>query len=155
MPKLKNQITLTSEQRAQLLQISTRGEHKSQTVLNALILLNSDQGPHQEGRSLTIHEIAEVLPVSTRKVDRVKKRFCEKSLAETLERRKPQRVYQRKADGDFEAQLVALSCSQAPEGHSRWSLRLLSEKMVELGYVDSVSYETVRSVLKKRNKTLA
>jgi hypothetical protein len=67
---------------------------------------------------------------------------------------KGQRIYKRKADGDFEAHLVALSCSKAPEGYERWSLRLLADKIVELEYIDSVSYETVRRVLKKRNKTL-
>ncbi len=67
---------------------------------------------------------------------------------------KGKRVYDRKADGDFEAHLVALSCSEPPHGFTRWSLRLLADRVVELGYVQSVSYETVRKVLKKRNQTL-
>ena len=67
---------------------------------------------------------------------------------------KGERVYKKKADGDFEAHLVALSCSEPPEGFCRWSLRLLADKVVELNYIDNVSYETVRRVLKKRNKTL-
>ena len=61
----------------------------------------------------------------------------------------------KKTDGEFEAHLVALSCSEPPEGFARWSLRLLSDKVVELNYIDSISHETIRSILKKRNQTLA
>lgn len=154
MPRNKYKVTLSAKERIELFKVTTRGQHKSQTVLNALILLNIDQGPHQD-RSFTNQEIVEILPVSMRKIDRVKKRFCERNLAETLDRKKPNRKYRRKTDGDFEAHLIALSCSKAPEGYSRWSLRLLADQVVELNYVDSISYETVRSILKKRNKTLA
>ena len=82
---------------------------------------------------------------------RVKQRFVDDGLEIALNGRKGQRVYEKKADGEFEAHLVALSCSQPPPGHERWSLRLLADKVVELQYVDSVSYETVRRVLKKTN----
>lgn len=68
-----------------------------------------------------------------------------------LERKPTSREYERKADGDLEARLVALSCSEPPEGHARWSLRLLADKLVELEIVDSISHETVRTVLKKTN----
>jgi hypothetical protein len=68
--------------------------------------------------------------------------------------RKGERVYERKADGDFEAHIVALRCTDPPEGYARWSLRLLADRAVELKYIDGVSYETVRRLLKKRNKTL-
>ena len=89
-----------------------------------------------------------------RKIDRVKKRFVEEGLEAVLTRRKGNRVYEKKADGEFEAHLIALSCGDPPEGFARWSLRLLADKAVELRYIDSISYETVRRVLKKRNKTL-
>ena len=79
----------------------------------------------------------------------------EEGLEVALHGRKGQRVYEKKADGDFEAHLVALSCSQPPEGFSQWSLRLLADRVVELNYIDSISYETVRRVLKKkRNQAL-
>jgi transposase len=117
-------------------------------VLNALILLASDEGPFQERRATGQH-LAELLPVSEKKIERVKRRFVEEGLDVALEKRKPDRQYEKKADGDFEAHLVALSCSKPPPGHARWSLRLLADKMVELKYVDSISYETVRRVLKK------
>ena len=84
-----------------------------------------------------------------RKLDRTKKRFVEEGLEAALGRRKSARRYKRKADGEFEARVVALSCSQPPEGHAQWSLRLLADRAVELDYIDNVSYETVRRVLKK------
>ena len=87
--------------------------------------------------------------ISMKKIDRVKKRFVEEGFEFALGKRKADRVYQKKADGDFEAHLVALSCSDPPEGFSRWSLRLLADKVVELNYIDSISYEAVRRILKK------
>jgi len=72
-----------------------------------------------------------------------------------LDGKKSERVYAKKVDGDFEAHLVALSCTEPPEGYARWSLRLLADKAVELGYIDSISYEAVRGILKKRAQTLA
>lgn len=84
-----------------------------------------------------------------RKVDRVKRRFVENGLEVALDKRKADRQHLKKADGEFEAHLLALSCGKPPQGRARWSLRLLADKMVELEYVDSISYETVRRVLKK------
>jgi len=95
-----------------------------------------------------------VLNTSMRKIDRVKKRFVVDGLDIALHGRKGSRVYDKKADGDFEAHLVALSCSDPPEGFSRWTLRLLAEKVVELDYIDNISHETVRRVLKKTNLSL-
>jgi hypothetical protein len=131
-----------------LQQIATRGRHSSQKVLNALILLKCDEGQFQD-RKLTNQEIADVLPVSMKKIDRIKKRFVEQGLEAALDKQKADRTYARKADGDFEAHLIALSCGKPPPGHARWSLRLLADKMVELRYTDSISHETVRRVLKK------
>jgi hypothetical protein len=148
MPRIRYKVTLTQEEREQLHQMTTRGRHNSQSVLNALILLSCDEGSSQAQR-LTTDEIVRVLPVSQRKVERVKRRFVEQGLELALNKRPARRQYTRKADGDFEAHLVALSCSEPPKGHARWSLRLLADRMVELEYVDSVSYETVRRVLKK------
>ena len=93
---------------------------------------------------------AEILRISARKVDRVKKRFVEEGMEAAVGGRQGRRSsYVRKADGEFEARLVALSCAEPPEGHSQWSLRLLADRVVELGHIDSVSHETVRRVLKK------
>ena len=144
----KFKVTLEQQERDSLVAITQKGNHQSRKVLNALILLNCDQGQFQD-RCLRNEDVAAVLKISLRKIDRVKKRFVEEGLDVALHGRKGQRVYEKKADGDFEAHLVALSCSQPPEGFSQWSLRLLADRVVELNYIDSISYETVRRVLKK------
>ena len=141
-------VTLQLDERSALEAIVQKGSHASRTVVNALILLNCDAGEFQPHR-MRNEDVAAVLNISMRKIDRVKKRFVEEGLEAALERRPSPRVYQRKADGDFEAHLVALSCGPPPEGFSRWSLRLLADRMVELEYVDAISHETVRKVLKK------
>jgi hypothetical protein len=97
----------------------------------------------------TNEEISRVLNISMRKIDRVKKRFVEEGLEVALNGKESERVYSKKVDGDLEAHLVALSCSEPPEGFARWSLRLLADKVVELGYIEYISHETVRRTLKK------
>jgi len=149
----KYKVTLTAEERSELEGIISKGTHRSQKVLNALILLNCDEGEYQEDRSIN-EDISSVLKVSMRKIDRIKKRFVEEGLDTALNGRTGNRIYTRKADGDFEAHLIALSCSEPPEGYARWSLRLLADRVVELNYIDNISHETVRQVLKKRNKTM-
>ena len=125
-------------------------EYLPQKVLNALILLNCDeQAPTR--RTLKDQQIADVLNISAMKLHRVKQRFVDEGLEVALNGHKGIRTYEKKADGEFEAHLVALSCSAPPPGHARWSLRLLADKVVELQYIDSVSYETIRRVLKKTN----
>ena len=146
-------VTLTEEERAELKKISSKGKHRSQKVLNSLILLGCDEGEYQEKRS-TNEEISRVLKTSMRKIDRVKKRFVMDGLDIALNGRKGSRVYTRKTDGDFEAHLVALSCSKPPKGFTRWSLRLLADKVVELDYIDSISHESIRRILKKTNSSL-
>ena len=146
----KYKVTLTEEERSELKEIATKGTHRTQKVLNALILLNCDEGEYQEARSIN-EVVSSVLQVSMKKIDRVKKRFVEEGFDIALNGHKGERVYAKKADGDFEAHLVALSCSGPPEGFARWSLRLLADRVVELNYIDSISHETVRQVLKKRN----
>ncbi len=141
-------MTLTQEERKELDALSSKGKHAAQTMLNSLILLACDEGEYQTERSIN-ETISRVLNVSMKTIDRVKKRFVEEGFDMALTGKPSTRVYRRKADGDLEAHLVALSCSAAPEGHQRWTLRLLADKAVELDYVDSISYETVRRVLKK------
>lgn len=84
-------------------------------------------------------------------IDRVKQRFVEEGFDACLGRKAPIKAKERKADGEVEAHLIALSCSKAPKGFTRWSLRMLADKMVELNYIDSISHETIRQVLKKTN----
>lgn len=144
----KYKVTLTEEERQELDALSSKGKHAAQTVLNALILLACDEGKFQKERSIN-EDIARVLNVSMKTIDRVKKRFVEEGLNMALTGKPSTRVYSRKVDGDLEAHLVALSCSEPPEGHLHWTLRLLADKAVELNYVENISYETVRRTLKK------
>ena len=149
---IKYKVTLTKEEREELKSITNKGRHTSQKFRNAYVLLNCDEGEYSE--KATNSEISKILKVGMRTIDRIKKRFVEEGFDAILERKPTSREYEKKADGDFEARLVALSCSEPPKGFSRWSLRLLADKIVELQVVDSVSHETVRTVLKKRLKTL-
>ena len=149
----KYTITLTQDERKYLKGIKFKGKHKSQKVINALILLGCDTGEFQEKRS-TNEEISRMLKIGMRKIDRVKKRFIEEGMDITLNGKKGSRIYAKKADGDFEAHLVTLSCSDPPKGFSRWSLRLLADKVVELEYIDQISHETIRQVLKKTKLNL-
>lgn len=149
---IKYKVTLSKEERSELMSILNKGYHTSQKFRSAYILLNCDEGKYSE--KVTNKEISKVLKVGMRTIDRVKSRFVEEGLEVALERKPTTREYERKADGDLEAHLIALCCSEPPPGYVRWTLRLLSEKMVELSYVDSISHETIRRVLKKTNYDL-
>ena len=146
-------VTLTKDERETLTALTSKGKHKSQKILNALILLGCDEGGYQIKRS-TNDEIARILNISMKKIDRVKKRFVMESIDVALNGKKKNRIYDKKTDGDFEAHLVAISCSEPPEGFARWSLRLLADKVVELNYIDSISHESVRRILKKTKSNL-
>ena len=146
---IKYKVTLTQEERDELMSITKGGTHTSKKVIHSLILLNCDEGEFSD--KVNNEDVAKVLKIGPRTIDRLKKKFVEEGFDAVLENSPTTRVYDRIADGDVEAHLVALSCSEAPEGFSKWSLRLLADKMVELKYVDDISYETVRRVLKKTN----
>ena len=142
-------VTLTKQEREQLEQIVHKGTHKSQKVKKALILLNCDEGDF--GDKSKNMEISKILKVGLRTIDRAKKLFVEEGLDVVLNGKPSNRIPSKKLDGDGEAHLIALSCGDPPAGFANWSLRLLAQQMVELKYVDSISYETVRQTLKKIN----
>ncbi|MCW5234186.1 IS630 family transposase [Verminephrobacter eiseniae] len=142
-------VTLDAEERQQLEGLISKGTHAVAKVRNALILLNCDTSQGLTGRRSS-EEIAAVLHISARKVDRIKQRFVTEGFEAALERKATSRGYESKMDGDLEAHLVAMSCSQPPQGRTCWTLRLLADKAVELNYVEAISYETVRRALKKR-----
>lgn len=142
-------IKLTKSEVDELMAIINKGSHTSQTFRTAYILLNCDEGRFAE--KVTNEQISKVLKVGMRTIDRVKKKFIEEGFEAILERRPTSRVYETKSDGDVEAKLVTLCCSEPPKGFAKWSLRLLADKMVELKYVESISHVTVRSILKKTN----
>ncbi len=146
-------VTLTEEERKDLEAISTKGKRAARTVLYARALLLLDAGEH--GVKWVVAQVAEALGTTTRSLEHLKKRFVEEGLPVAIERKKrltPAREIQ--FGGDFEAHLLALACSEAPEGRKRWTMRLLAEKMVELEMVPSVSPMTVCNTLKKMNLSL-
>ena len=149
---IRYKVTLTKEERDQLLSIIHTGNHNSQTYRNAYILINTDRG--EFSKRVTNIEISKILKVGMRTIDRVKKRFVEEGFEACLKRKPTIRIYDKKVDGDAEAHLISIACSEPPKGFSKWSLRLLADKMVTLNYIESISHETVRTVLKKRVKTL-
>lgn len=142
-------VKLTKTEVEELKNIISKGSHTSQTFRVAYILLNCDEGNFSD--KVTNEQISKVLKVGMRTIDRVKKRFIDEGLEAVLERRPSSRVYDKKMDGDVEAKLITLCCSDPPSGYSKWSLRLLADKMVELKYVETISHVTVGNILKKTN----
>jgi transposase len=141
-------ITLEAEERESLEQLLSKGKADVRRLKHAQILLLSDES--QRGRAWKVARIAEAVDCGTATVERVRRRFVEEGLELALSPyRSPRREYRPKLDGDQEARLITLACSQPPDGRARWTLRLLADAMVELELVDSVSYETVRQTLKK------
>ncbi len=145
-------IKLTKSEVEELHAIINKGSHTSQTFRTAYILLNCDAGKYSD--KVTNEQISKVLKVGMRTIDRVKKKFMEEGFEAVLERSPTTRIYESKSDGDMEAKLVTLCCSEPPKGYAKWSLRLLADKMIELKFVESISHVTVRSVLKKTNLNL-
>jgi hypothetical protein len=144
--KKKYVVELTKAERERLGKLVSSGTAPARMLNRARVLLKADaHGPDR----WTDERIAEALDTSVATVGRVRKRFFRQGLDAALERSVPDRVYERSLDGRAEAQLIALACSEAPEGRDRWSMRLLADKAVELGIVESVSHETVRKALKK------
>ena len=148
----KHRVTLTESEVKFLESITRKGKRSALIIRNAYILLNCNEG--YKGRKQKDEDISKLLGVTVRTLENSRKKFVLNGFEVALYGKKSERIYLRKVDGDTEAHLVALSCSEPPKGYARWSLRLLSNKMVELKYADSISYETVRTVLKKRIKTV-
>lgn len=146
-------VTLTKEERQELEAISTKGKRAARTVLYARALLLLDAG--EQGPKWIVEKVAEAVGTTTRSLEHLKKRFVEEGLSVAIERKErltpPREIL---FGGEFEAQLIALACTEAPEGRSRWTVRLLAEKMVELNIVPSVSPMTVCNTLKKMNLSL-
>jgi transposase len=145
--RLKYTVALTAEDRLALGQLIASGVAPARVVTHARILLKADEGP--EGPRWTNAAILEALDVHETTISRVRKRFAEEGLEAALYRREQKKRKAPRLDGRQEAYLLALACSPAPAGQGRWSLRLLADQMVELGYVESVSHETVRQTLKR------
>jgi transposase len=145
-------VTLTESEREDLRKLVSVGKAAAQKLVRARILLLADQSAC--GSSKSDPEIVESLGCGRASVERIRKRFVEEGLDAVLNPAPSQRVFERKMDGKAEAHLIALACGTPPEGRSRWTLRLLSDQMVALEHVESVSFETVRRVLKKTSLSL-
>lgn len=144
-------VRLTEEERGGLEDLTRRGRVAAATVKHAWILLKADEGPG--GPGWPDKRIREAYGVSWSTIARVRQTLVEQGLKAALSRKKAERPSTVKVDGEMEARLIALTCSEPPEGQVRWTLRLLAGRMVELEYVDELSYETVRRVLKKTNSS--
>lgn len=146
----KYSVQLDAEQRQMLESLLSGGKEAARSQTHARILLKADQG--SLGPGWTDEQIVEALAVGRATVERVRKRFVDRGLLDALVRRpQPERPEQRKMDGDLEAHLVTLACSQAEGGRTRWTMRLLADQLVQLGYVDQISHQTVWVTLKKMN----
>jgi transposase len=140
MPRKKYVVDLTPGERTTLEQLLQRGKSSARKLTRARILLQADDG-------LTDEEIAPALEVGVATVERTRQRFVEANLEALNEHPRP--GGQRKLNGKQEAHLIAVACTPAPGGQARWTLQLLAERVVELGFVESIARETVRQVLKK------
>jgi len=142
-------VDLTEEERKRLQRLIRTGKHSARRIRWAHALLKANAG-------WTDERISEALEISIPTAQRIRQRFVEEGMDVALGVRSHRpRPYARKLDGKQEARLIALACSKAPEGRTRWTLRLLAGRMVQLAYVESVSHETIRQVLKKRDQALA
>lgn len=142
-------VTLTNDERNHLKSLVSVGTAAARKITRARILLLADEDSEAGRKSDS--EIQQALSCGRATVERVRKQFVEEGLEATLKRKPTVRTYENRIDGEAEAHLVAMTCGSPPEGRSRWTLRLLAERMVGLGYIDSVSHETVRMTLKKMN----
>ena len=145
-------VTLTDEERQDLQKMVSVGKGAARKLMRARVLLVADQG--EGGPAKSDPEIMEALSCGRATIERVRKQFVEEGLEAVLQPKPSNRVYERKMDGRTEAHLIALACGAPPEGRARWTLRLLGDRMVGLGYVESLSHETVRRTLKKTNLSL-
>jgi len=141
------QVTLTEDERIELNCLVSAGTAAARKITRARILLLADEASEETGKSDP--EIVDALGCGRATVERVRKQFVEEGPEATLQRKPTLRTYENRIDGEAEAHLVAMTCGSPPEGRSRWTLRLLADRMVALGHIDSVSHETIRMTLKK------
>lgn len=140
-------VVLSEDQRAELRGLVGSGVAPARMLTRARILLKADHGDGGPGWSDAA--IVAALDVNASTVLRVRRQFAAEGLTSTLERKRPDRVYERALDGEQEARLIAVACSETPEGADHWSLRLLADELVRLEVVETISHETVRQTLKK------
>ena len=152
MPSIKYVIELSNQEKVRLMEIVKKGNSPARTILRANILLASDK---QSDKYMTVSEIANAYRTTPTTVQTVRASYCKKGLEATITRKKRETPpIPAKVTGEVEAHIIALACGQPPEGYSKWTLRLLANKTVELGYIESISHVTVSNILKKTNLSL-
>ena len=152
MPSIKYVIELSNQEKVRLMEIVKKGNSPARTILRANILLASDK---QSDKYMTVSEIANAYRTTPTTVQTVRASYCKKGLEATITRKKRETPpIPAKVTGEVEAHIIALACGQPPEGYSKWTLRLLANKTVELGYIESISHVTVSTILKKMNLSL-
>lgn len=149
MARKKYQVRLTPEERLSLINLVSKGKASAKAIMHANVLLSADEnnpsGPKKDA------EIAKLFHVHSQTVFAIRKQYFENGLAAAITRKKRETPpVKPKITGDVEAKIIALSCTTPPDGQTRWTLRLLANKAVELQYIDSISYESVGTLLKKR-----
>lgn len=144
---IKHRVTLTKTERTELEVLITKGKTQGYRIRHAQILLAVDDIP--ENREWTDKKIASAYRTTEKSVGNLRRRFVENGFESALERQKRETPPKIKIDGEIEAKIVALTCSDAPEGYSQWTLRLLADKVVELGIMESVSHTAIADCLKK------
>lgn len=152
MPAKLYRVKLTDEERAELTAIVNKGKGAARRITRARILLLAYENRSDGG--LKDANIVKALGVHQRTVERIREKCVELGIEAALNHARPQKKKEKILDGEAEARLVQLACSEAPNGHERWSLRLLADKLIELEIVEKVSREIVRTTLKKMNLSL-
>jgi transposase len=146
----KNSIELSKEQREGLEHLVSKGKASARKIKHAEVLLKIDS--NEKGPNWSDEQVKAAFGVGETTIWRIRRRFLEQGLEDALNRRRqPERPEKRKLDGEQEAHLIALTCSPAPEGYKRWTMRLLADKLVELGYFEEIDHKTVWVALKKTN----
>lgn len=152
MPKVRYHVRLSEDERKTLLKFVSKGSASAKSIMHANVLLAADE--NIVGGRKSEAEIAELFHIHPQTVHTIRKQYSEKGLSTALGRKKRKTPpVEPKITGEVEAKIIALSCSSPPTGRSRWSLRLLADKAVELQYIDSISHEAVGRLLKKRTET--
>ena len=152
MPSIKYVIELSAEEKAKLMELVRKGKSPARTILRANILLASNK---ENEKYMTISEISKAYHTTPTTVKNVRASYCEKGLEATINRKKRETPpVPAKVTGEVEAHIIALACGEPPEGYSKWSLRLLAERTVELGYIASISHVTISTILKKTDLSL-
>ena len=153
MPKKVYEISLSAQERSMLNKITKTGSSSAKEILRANILLQSDSS--NNNIPLNVRELAASLSTSPTTVQNVRKEYATTDLESTLHRKKRDSPpVPPKVDGAFEARVIAIACQDPPKGYAKWSTRLIANKSIELGYIDSVSHSTIAGILKKTNTSL-